>query len=93
MPQDGDRQRQDQGAEPCYRLAVLQRGLENDAEYAKTSLIIAPNVIVFERLKLDFGGGRIFRADPVIPPEFKLYWDVESYMRGDSERASSQGAI
>ena len=67
--------------------------LENDAEYAKTSLIIAPNVIVFERLKLDFGGGRIFRADPVIPPEFKLYWDVESYMRGDAERAGSQGAI
>lgn len=38
--------------------------LENEAEYAKTSLIIAPNVIVFERLKLDFGGSRIFRADP-----------------------------
>ena len=67
--------------------------LENSAEYAKTSLLIAPNVIVFERLKLDFGGGRIFRADPVIPPELKLYWDVESYMRGDGERASSQGAI
>ncbi len=67
--------------------------LENDAEYARTSLIIAPNVIVFERLKLDFGGGRIFRADPVIPPELKLYWDVEFYMRGDGERASSQGAL
>ena len=67
--------------------------LENPAEYARTSLIIAPNVIVFERLKLDFGGGRIFRADPVIPPELKLYWDVESYMRGDGERATSQGAI
>ncbi len=67
--------------------------LENPAEYARTSLVIAPNVIVFERLKLDFGGGRIFRADPVIPPELKLYWDVEAYMRGDGERASSQGAI
>lgn len=67
--------------------------LESDAEYARTSLIIAPNVIVFERLKLDFGGGRIFRADPVIPPELKLYWDVEAYMRGDAERANSQGAV
>jgi type III restriction enzyme len=67
--------------------------LENDAEYAKTSLIIAPNVIVFERLKLDFGGGRIFRADPIIPPELKLYWDMEFYLRGDGERASSQGAL
>ncbi len=67
--------------------------LENSADYAKTSLLIAPNVIVFERLKLDFAGGRIFRADPVIPPELKLYWDVECYMRGDGERASSQGAL
>jgi len=67
--------------------------LENDRDYAKTSLVIAPNVIVFERLKTDFGGGRIFRADPVIPPEFKLYWDVECYMRGDGERASSEGAV
>ena len=33
------------------------------------------------------------RVDPVIPPELKLYWDVEFYMRGDGERASSQGAI
>lgn len=31
------------------------------------SLIIAPNVIVFERLRTDFAGGRIFKTDPVIP--------------------------
>src|SRR5205823_12839612 len=34
-------------------------------DFAKTFLIIAPNVIVFERLRTDFEGGRIFRADPV----------------------------
>jgi len=67
--------------------------LEKPAEYAATSLIIAPNVIVFERLKTDFEGGRTFRTDPVIPPELKVYWDVECYMRGDTERASSQGAV
>ena len=32
-------------------------------DYAKTFLILAPNVIVLERLKTDFAGGRIFRAD------------------------------
>lgn len=67
--------------------------LENAAEYAATSLIIAPNVIVYERLNTDFAGGRIFRADPVIPRELKVYWDVECYMRGDAERAGSQGAV
>jgi len=62
-------------------------------DYARTFLVIAPNVIVFERLKLDFAGGRIFRADPVIPPELQIYWDVECYMRGDGERAYSNGAL
>src|SRR5437899_1619045 len=36
-------------------------------DYAKTFLLIAPNVIVLERLKADFTGGRIFRAGQVIP--------------------------
>src|SRR3954447_13304231 len=30
-------------------------------DYAKTFLVIAPNVIVFERLRADFQGGYIFR--------------------------------
>ncbi|MBX7237693.1 MAG: DEAD/DEAH box helicase family protein [Caldilineales bacterium] len=62
-------------------------------DYARTFLLIAPNVIVFERLKLDFAGGRIFRSDPIIPPELRIYWDFDCYMRGDGERASSQGAL
>lgn len=67
--------------------------LEDRAAYAATSLIIAPNVIVFERLKEDFAGGRVFRTDPVIPKELELYWDVDFYMRGDGERAGSTGAV
>ncbi len=67
--------------------------LENSADYAKTFLLIAPNVIVFERLRGDFAGGRIFENDPVIPKEFRIYWEMQCYMRGDAERASSDGAL
>lgn len=67
--------------------------LEDSQAYAATSLIIAPNVIVFERLKEDFEGGRVFRTDPIIPRELEIYWDVDFYMRGDGERAGSQGAV
>src|SRR6202158_2090161 len=38
-------------------------------EYAKTFLIVAPNVIVLERLKTDFSGVRIFKNDPIVPKE------------------------
>ncbi len=62
-------------------------------DYAKTFLLIAPNVIVLERLKMDFAGGRIFRADPVIPKELEIFWDFDCVMRGDAERAHSDGAL
>ena len=65
----------------------------NDPDYARTFLILAPNVIVFERLKTDFAGAVIFNTDPLIPRELKLYWDVDCYLRGDGERATSEGAL
>jgi type III restriction enzyme len=67
---------------------------EGREDFAKTFLVIAPNVIVFERLRTDFGEGRIFRQDPVIPPELEIFGrDIQCYMRGESERAGSIGAL
>ena len=40
----------------------LNAAREGLADYAKTFLVIAPNVIVFERLRTDFAGGRIFQS-------------------------------
>jgi type III restriction enzyme len=62
-------------------------------DYARSFLLLAPNVIVFDRLRADFAGGRIFQADPVIPPELRIFWDFDCYMRGDGERSSSEGAL
>ena len=63
-------------------------------DFAKTFLLIAPNVIVFERLRTDFAGGRIFRNDPVVPAELEIFWrDFQCYMRGEGERAGSLGAL
>ncbi|GAB4153933.1 MAG: DEAD/DEAH box helicase family protein [Candidatus Promineifilaceae bacterium] len=67
--------------------------LEDSTAYAANTLLLAPNLIVYERLRTDFEGGRIFRADPVIPPALQIFWDFDCYMRGDSERAASQGAL
>lgn len=66
---------------------------EADDAYARTFLIIAPNVIVFERLRTDFAGGRIFKEDPLIPKELQIFWDMQFYVRGEAERASSLGAV
>src|SRR6266480_3900811 len=62
-------------------------------DFAKTFLLIAPNVIVFERLRIDFEGSAIFNSDPIIPDALRIYWDFQCYMRDESERASSLGAL
>lgn len=66
---------------------------EGSGDHARNFLVVAPNVIVYERLRSDFAGGRIFTADPVVPPEFDVYWDLTCYCRGEPERASSTGAL
>lgn len=65
----------------------------DEADYARTFLIIAPNVIVLERLKADFAGGRIFQVDPVMPPHLRYLWDVDCVVRGDGERADTEGLV
>lgn len=66
---------------------------EDETQYAKNFLVLAPNVIVFDRLRTDFESGRVFRTDPLIPKHFQWWWEMEYYMRGDTERTNSQGAL
>ncbi len=66
---------------------------EDSDDFAKTFLVIAPNVIVFERLRTDFANGRIFKSDPMFPKHFEMFWDFECYIRGDGERTYSEGAL
>lgn len=62
-------------------------------DYAKTFLLLAPNVIVLDRLKTDFAGGRIFRSDPVIPRELEIFWEFDCVMRGEAEKAPAEGML
>ena len=79
----------------AWQFLNAQREPEEIAkEYAKTFLLVAPNVIVFERLKTDFGdGGRIFKADPVIPKHMGIFWDFDCVLRGAGERAHADGTL
>ncbi len=85
------------GKTKVMSLAIVWQYLnavcENADDHAKTFLIIAPNVIVYERLKTDFEGGRIFTIDPLIPRELKIFWEFDCVMRGDAERAPADGML
>lgn len=47
--------------------SYFHRLYEKDSELARNFLLIAPNIIVLERLRTDFDGLKIFFNDPVLP--------------------------
>ena len=72
--QDGDRQRQDQGHVAGRSPGSSSTRSRRRATTSPRRFCLAPNVIVFERLRTDFEGGRIFRSDPIVPPELEIFW-------------------
>lgn len=48
--------------------SAYSRWYEPDSPLSANILLIAPNIIVLDRLRADFDGLRIFHDDPVIPP-------------------------
>ena len=58
---------------------------------ADNFLIVAPNVIVFERLERDFASNKIFYELPLLPPEWRGQWGMKVILRGDSAVPSGSG--
>ena len=68
---------------------------ENDrrGDYTQAFALVAPNVIVYQRLLEDFRGGAIFRGDPLIPPEWKADWQFTVVTRDDPVASSTPGTL
>ena len=56
-------------------------------------LIVAPNVIVYQRLEKDFANNRIFHELPLIPPEWKGSFSQKVILRGDSAEPDPTGNL
>lgn len=66
---------------------------ESDSPMARHFVVIAPGVTVFERLKEDFGNGRIFERDPLIPTAWKGDWHVSVVLQDEAGGAATGGVI
>lgn len=73
--------------------AYLHAMLEDGSDLPTTFLLIAPNVIVYERLKDDFADGAIFRTDPVIPPEFEAAFGLLVSLKGEPVPPAASGVL
>ena len=56
-------------------------------------LIVAPNVIVHQRLEKDFANNRIFHELPLIPPEWKGSFSQKVILRGEAAEPDPSGNL
>ena len=63
------------------------------SELSTNFLIIAPNVIVYQRLEKDFESNRIFHDLPLIPPEWRGSWRQKVILRGESTEPDPSGNL
>lgn len=66
---------------------------ESESDMARHFVLIAPNLTVYERLKEDFGGGKIFDDDPLIPPEWLGDWNMSVVLQDEASGAATGGVI
>jgi type III restriction enzyme len=95
LPRYGTKMATGSGKTFVMALAIawsyFHRRFEADSDLSRHFLILAPNIIVFERLKVDFENEQIFRDLPIIPAEWKNDWDFRTILRGESDPGSSWG--
>ena len=66
---------------------------ESDSPLARHFVVIAPNLTVFERLKEDFGNGRIFDHDPLIPVAWKGDFNLTVVLQDSPGGAATGGTL
>jgi type III restriction enzyme len=66
---------------------------ESDSTMAQHFVLVAPNLTVFERLKEDFGNGRIFDTDPLIPPHWRGDWNMSVVLQDEASGAATGGVV
>src|SRR5712691_1779970 len=64
-----------------------------DSDLSTNFLIVAPNIIVYQRLEKDFASNRIFHELPLIPPEWRGTWSQKVILRGEGTEPDPAGTL
>jgi len=77
----------------CIVWSYFHALYEDDSPMTTSFLVIAPNLIVFERLKTDFGDSATFRRDPLVPLEWSHDFDLTVFLQDDAAPVTSRGVL
>jgi type III restriction enzyme len=64
-----------------------------DSDLSTNFLIVAPNIIVYQRLEKDFASNRIFYELPLIPPEWRSSFAQKVILRGEATEPDPTGNL
>jgi type III restriction enzyme len=73
--------------------SFFHKRMVKDSDLSTNFLIIAPNVIVYQRLEKDFASNVIFNQLPLIPPEWKSQWSMKVILRRESAEPDPSGNL
>jgi len=71
----------------------FHRKMVPGSDLSTNFLVVAPNVIVYQRLEKDFGANRVFYQIPLIPPEWRGIFNQKVILRGESSEPDPSGNL
>jgi len=77
----------------CIVWSYFHALYEDDSPMTTSFLVIAPNLIVFERLRSDFGDAATFRRDPLVPPEWSHDFDLAVLLQDNCAPVTARGVL
>jgi type III restriction enzyme len=72
--------------------SYFQKRRAPKSAFSTNFLIVAPNIIVYQRLEKDFGSNRIFHDLPLVPPEWGQM-NLKVILRGDAAEPDASGNL
>jgi type III restriction enzyme len=81
----------------CAAMAVVWSRFHKlrvpGSDMSTNTLIVAPNVIVYQRLERDFASNKIFYELPLIPPEWRGSFSQKVILRGEAAEPDPSGNL
>ena len=72
--------------------SYFHRKMVPGSELSTNFLVVAPNIIVYQRLEKDFGSNSIFRQLPLVPPEWRPF-EPKVILRDESTEPDTSGNL
>lgn len=77
----------------CMTWSYFHKLYEPASAATTNFLMLAPNIIVYERLREDFGGGHVWRAAPLVPPEYAADLAITVVLQDEQTPVATNGVL